>query len=305
MTIAISAIIPTYNRAQMVVEAVASVLAQTHRPLEVVVVDDGSTDDTHRQLERFGDRIIWLSQKNQGVSAARNAGVRRARGEFIAFLDSDDLWHPRKLEIQYACLRENPEVGLLACHVGRVSGLPARWGEVPADPLRIPSTRFALEDSVLCPRFATSSVIVRRSALPSAACFDTDLPTAEDRDLWIRIGARCQVRRLEVELAFARANHEDHLSAKPTCTEGNSLRMLDKVFCEVAQLKGRWVLKRRARSWALYQSGIMHTECGLHMLALRRVIHSLATWPLPHRVEADRRLKSLLVMGLRVAGIRN
>ena len=101
----ISVVIPTYNYGHFVTEAVDSVLAQTYRHYEVVVVDDGSTDDTRARLAPYGDRIRYIHQENQGLSAARNTGIRAARGGVIGLLDSDDKWHPRKLETQAAFLR--------------------------------------------------------------------------------------------------------------------------------------------------------------------------------------------------------
>ncbi len=137
-------VIPTYNRAEMVVEAVQCVLAQTHSNTEIIVVDDGGTDDTPQRLAEFGPRVLYLRQANQGVAAARNAGIRRASGEFVAFLDSDDLWHQRKLEIQMDYLRRHPEVGIVVCHwdlrPGRLALRPAAGRREPdrcrADVLR-------------------------------------------------------------------------------------------------------------------------------------------------------------------------
>src|SRR5262245_24730960 len=96
----VSVVIPTFNRAHLITGAIESVLAQTLPPLEIIVVDDGSTDDTPERLAPYLDRIVFLGQENRGVSAARNAGIQAARGNLIAFLDSDDVWHPRKIEIQ-------------------------------------------------------------------------------------------------------------------------------------------------------------------------------------------------------------
>src|SRR6185437_11144924 len=95
----VSVVIPTYNSGPLVTEAVESVLAQTLPAAEVLVVDDGSTDDTPERLAAYGERIRYLPQANQGVAAARNRGIREATGDLIAFLDADDVWHPRKLEI--------------------------------------------------------------------------------------------------------------------------------------------------------------------------------------------------------------
>jgi glycosyltransferase involved in cell wall biosynthesis len=109
----VSVIIPTYNRAVVCARAVNSVLLQTHSNIEVIVVDDGSTDDTRKSIEGVDDRIKYFTQTNSGVSAARNRGLVEANGEFIAFLDSDDVWVPWKLEAQLSVLEHFPEVGMV------------------------------------------------------------------------------------------------------------------------------------------------------------------------------------------------
>ena len=105
----VSVVIPTFNYGHCVVDAVESALGQTYSPVEVIVVDDGSTDDTRARLEPYRDRINYVHQPNQGLSAARNTGIRAARGPLVALLDSDDAFHPRKLELQVAYLRAHPE----------------------------------------------------------------------------------------------------------------------------------------------------------------------------------------------------
>src|SRR5262245_49416395 len=109
----VSVIIPSYNRAYIVGQAIESVLRQTYRPLEVVVVDDGSSDNTRAVVEQYGPPVRYFRQANAGVSAARNAGFRQARGAFVALLDSDDRWLPWKLSAQVALLRRFPEVGMV------------------------------------------------------------------------------------------------------------------------------------------------------------------------------------------------
>lgn len=112
----VTAIIPTYNRSQLVVQSVASVLAQTYHDLELIVVVDGSTDDTLDRLDAlFGSKITVLSQPNQGLPATRNRGILHASGEFVAFLDDDDLWLARKLERQIAYADMHPTVSLIGC----------------------------------------------------------------------------------------------------------------------------------------------------------------------------------------------
>ena len=108
--IKISAVIPVYNRAALIRRAVDSVLSQTVKPYEVIVVDDGSTDDTPRILAAYGDKLTVIRQQNRGVSAARNAGIKAAGGDWIALLDSDDEWLPKKLQYAREFIKQNPEI---------------------------------------------------------------------------------------------------------------------------------------------------------------------------------------------------
>ena len=109
----VSVIVPTYNRASILERAIRSALSQTYENLEVVVVDDGSSDDTRAVVERMGPRVRYVYQMNAGVAAARNTAMRHARGEFFAFLDSDDVWLGWKIEAELAGLRTNPDVGIV------------------------------------------------------------------------------------------------------------------------------------------------------------------------------------------------
>ena len=128
---AVSVIIPTCNRAAYLEAAVRSVLAQTHRPAEVIIVDDGSTDGTAELCMSFPEPVQYIRQENAGVSAARNRGIRNAKGEYVALLDSDDVWHATKLETQLAALREFPEAQwcTCACNVIDDHGAPLRPGD--------------------------------------------------------------------------------------------------------------------------------------------------------------------------------
>src|ERR1700722_18304182 len=142
----VSVVIPTYNRAHAVPGAIESALGQTLAPSEVIVVDDGSEDGTRERLMPYMDRIVYIYQENQGVSSARNNGIRAAKGDLIAFLDSDDVWHPRKLELQLQFLQEHAEIAL----VGAVSFVdPTRnWPPIP-DSAHLPAQSVVLEDVVI------------------------------------------------------------------------------------------------------------------------------------------------------------
>ena len=106
----VSVIIPTYNRANLVTEAINSVLMQSCKDIEIIVIDDGSTDNTSKVLKTFGDRIRYIKQKNMGAGAARNRGLKEANGKYIAFLDSDDIWLDFKIELQVAIMEKLPEI---------------------------------------------------------------------------------------------------------------------------------------------------------------------------------------------------
>ncbi len=199
----VSVVIPTYNRAGAVCEAVQSALDQTYSDLEVIVVDDGSTDDTAQRVgERFGGdaRVVLVSQPHSGPGAARNRGIERARGELIAFLDSDDVWYPEKLELQLRRLDESGAALVFSDFV-----FPDGVGERT----RFQFTGFAGDTSlrgIVEKRFplCTPAVVARRRDLQEAGLFDESLPCAQDWDLWIRLIARRPAAYVERPLGRVR-----------------------------------------------------------------------------------------------------
>ena len=217
----VSVVIPTYNRAQLVREAVDSVLAQSYRPLELIVVDDGSTDATGDSLA-LRPEVRVRRQPHTGMPGqARNAGVRLACGEYLAFLDSDDLWLPHKLERQVAAATA---AGGAIWHArerwvrsGRVisqrSQRHRRSGDLFADSLR---------KCVIGP----STVLLRRAVFEQAGGFREDLEVAEDYELWLRLTAHNPVGYLEQELVIKRAGHSDQLSERYGQIEIYRLRAL-------------------------------------------------------------------------------
>lgn len=191
---AVSVIIPTYNRAGCIGDAIESVLAQTYIDYEIIVVDDGSTDETRKVLERYGDRIRYFYQENAGVSAARNLGVRQARADLIAFLDSDDRWTPVKLKLQIP-LMDGPDVVLSASNWAYDSAATQAF-----DDLQLDSVTLRLDDPLtLLSRFEGHRLwlptwIIRRSALMRVGSFDERMRVAEDNRLLFRLafeGAFC------------------------------------------------------------------------------------------------------------------
>jgi glycosyltransferase involved in cell wall biosynthesis len=184
----ISVVIPAYNASAYIAETLDSVFAQSRAGFETIVVNDGSPDtlEFERALEPYRDKIVYLKQENRGPSAARNAGIRAARGELIAFLDSDDGWQPEYLAAQTEFLRQNPSLDLVYCdgiHVGE--GELAGRNQMRGSPSRGAADFRALltgECTVL-----TSLTLARTSAVLRAGLFDEAISYAEDYDLWLRM----------------------------------------------------------------------------------------------------------------------
>jgi glycosyltransferase involved in cell wall biosynthesis len=272
-------VIPVFNRALAVADAIESVLAQTVAPAEIIVVDDGSKDGTRECLAPYMDRIKYIYQENKGVSAARNAGVRAARGEFIAFLDSDDVWHPRKLECQLRYLQEHPDTALIGAATFGVSA--KGWQAISVEaPLR--ARPVALDDVVIRSPFPTSTVIVRKECMDAVGHFDTGLRNAEDRDFYIRIASRYPMARLDAILVGWGGRGGEHLSMGSYAAEESTRKMIHGVFERIESLRGRFWLKQRALSQAAFEASYMYLAKGNRLRALHRVLRSLILWPLVH-----------------------
>ena len=203
-------IITTYNREHFVREAIESVLNQTFQDYELIVVDDGSEDNTYKSICAYRPKIRYIFQPNAGPSAARNTGIHLSRGEWISFLDSDDIWKKDKLEKQIQALQEEPQFKV--CYTDEVWIRNGRF----VNP-RKRHTKYSgwiyLHCLPLC-IISPSSVIIHRSVLEKVDLFDTSLPVAEDYDLWLRITALYPVKLLPQKLIIKRGGHPDQLSRK-------------------------------------------------------------------------------------------
>jgi glycosyltransferase involved in cell wall biosynthesis len=204
----VSVIIPTYNRADLVQQALASVKAQTYRDFEIVVVDDGGTDGTFEVLSAWREIRVLRHAGRRGVSAARNTGIIAARGEWLAFLDSDDLWLPDKLARQISLLEGQPE--LLVCQTGETW---VRRGVRVNKPLshRQVGGKIFLPSLARC-MISPSAVILHRRLISDHGGFDETLPAAEDYDLWLRLTWRYEVGLVDEPLVIKRGGHPDQLS---------------------------------------------------------------------------------------------
>jgi glycosyltransferase involved in cell wall biosynthesis len=206
----VSVIIPTYNRGWILEEAIESVLAQDYDTFELIVVNDGSTDDTGDILAGY-DSITVLEQANQGVSAARNRGVAHARGSLIAFLDSDDVWLSRKLSAQVDFFQQNPTA--LVCQTQETWVRRGRRVN-PGKRHQKQSGMFFERSLNLC-LVSPSAVMIKTRFFDAIGGFDENLPACEDYDLWLRINAHHPIYLIDQPLIVKRGGHDDQLSANP------------------------------------------------------------------------------------------
>jgi len=222
----ISVIVPTYNRGAFIKEAVDSILAQKNVSMEVIVVDDGSTDATTALLGSYSGTIRYVYQAHGGVSAARNHGIRIAQHEWLAFLDSDDLWLPRKLSAQLAFLARHPDLKI--CQTEEIwirNGKhmnPKKYHRKP-DGYCFPRL---LEHCLISP----SAVMIHRGVFEEVGFFDEALPACEDYDLWLRIGYRHPIGLLRDPLIIKRGGHGDQLSASIPSLDRFRIQALAKLL---------------------------------------------------------------------------
>lgn len=230
MTPTASLVIATYNHAHLLPGAITSGLTQTLRDVEIVVVDDGSTDETPMVLKRYGDRLRSLRQPNRGLAAARNAGLAVARGRYVAFLDADDVVAPTKVERQAAILEADATIAWTYCDVrieregtGQATTASARFGY-----------RSRRLDGWIFPELVGGNFIpaiaplIRRSALDRAGPFDEELTALEDWDLWLRLALVGEVR-YDPAVGATYRQRAGGMSQDRARMDANRFRVLDKL----------------------------------------------------------------------------
>jgi glycosyltransferase involved in cell wall biosynthesis len=266
----ISVVIPAYNVAPYIAETLESVFAQTYTNYEVIVVNDGSpdTEEFEKVIAPYLSRIHYLKQENLGASVARNAGVKAARGEFIAFLDADDLWMPNYLEAQVNFIRERGAD--LVCADATMFGEPETEGQsymtllMNDAPASADVSFLQLIDASRC--LITSGIVARRGRLIDAGLFDPALRTAQDFDMWLRLalrGARLSYHRQALLKYRCRA---DGLTRDAINSHQRELRVFDKIETsyDLSNINGEQVLKtvRNRRALLHFELGKMYAVRG-------------------------------------------
>jgi glycosyltransferase involved in cell wall biosynthesis len=275
----VSVIIPAYNTSAFLQDALDSVLRQTYTDWEVVLVDDGSTDDTsilvHRAMPAFDGRLRYVYQTNRGLPAARNTAIRHSTGDLIALLDADDVWRERRLELGVALMDSDPQLGLVHAKVARID-VRGEVCEYPPSPpsqfLRgsIAHHIYTRRAHLLCP-----TILFRKECIASVGPFDETMQSTEDRDLWFRIARRWKVGYIEEILANYRIS--------PNSMSRNAERMLkwQKYFIEKYLQQGACSkgAARQAIGAVYRERGDALFNAGETVQSLRWYLRSVLSYP--------------------------
>lgn len=266
----VSVIIPTYNRANYISEAIDSVLDQTFQDFEIIIIDDGSTDNTKTVLAKYGSKIKYFYKNNGGEGSARNLGIKKARGQYIAFLDSDDLWLPSKIEKQLSFLERNPKFDLVYTTMSIIDEFGNLKEEVrPTRPARNLSQ---LLDGYRIPM----TVLVKKLKLLEAGYFDETMKVAEDTDMWIRFARLGVIDFLNEPLALYR-KHSNNISNDVKDAYLGHIKIFKKIINDNGfKLPKRIKKMKLAREYYLLAKEQYRT--GIYNEAFIFALHSISTF---------------------------
>ncbi len=252
----VSVIIPTYNRAALVVQAVQSALNQTYTNMEIIVVNDGSTDNTPEILKEYEGKIKYVYQERSERSKARNEGFRHSTGSYIAFLDSDDLWLPTKIEKQVEVLNKKADVGLV--YVG-VQFIDTKGNLYDGDLSWERPTRPVLYEDLMTRNIVagtTSSAMIRRACLEKVGLFDESMNTCEDLDLFRRIARYYEFCKIDLPLVKFRihgGNTQHNAGAMAKGWEITTRKISREIPHEFEYYRNEAIIKNLSRIASLYR----------------------------------------------------
>ena len=274
----ISVIIPTYNSGIFIGEAIHSVLCQTCTDYEIIVIDDGSTDNTREIMKKYFPQVRYFYIPNQGVSRARNYGIRMARGEFIAFLDADDLWVPEKLEKQLKVFNADQEL-MLVFTEHRVF-----------DTTGFRKTTFVKKERLMkgdvvkniffYSHLTTSTVMVRRHAFQEVGFFEENLKAAEDDNLWMRIALKFRIHLLDEMLVNYRVTENSLSRTAINLFDGGlkNIDLIEKKYPDLRKRLGRANIRRKKSDIYSFYGYFFFSECNYEM-SRRYLIKSITLYP--------------------------
>jgi len=248
----VSIIIPTYNRAEVLERALKSVLTQTYENHEVIVIDDGSTDNTESIISKYSSKIRYFSKLHAGVSAARNLGLEKSVGTWVCFLDSDDYWLPEKLKRQMTYISENP--GMMVVQTDE------KWirNGIFVNPMKKHQKHdgWIFKQCLPLCIVSPSAVMVHQKVFNDVGVFDESFPVCEDYDLWLRISLKYPIGFIPEKLIVKTGGHTDQLSRKYWGMDRYRVRALEKILsAELTAEQKRLVLHEIVRKLIVLANG--------------------------------------------------
>lgn len=228
----VSVIIPTFNREDVLPRAIASVLGQTYKNIEIIVIDDGSADNTKSIIKKYGDKVYYIFQQNQGVSSARNNGVKHSNGKYLAFIDSDDEWLPNKLELQMSEFNYANDIGMVACKAF-ISSLYD--GEIQLSNSHLNTVETCdFYDIFKTPYLGMPNIVILKSVFNGIQGFNEKLKTAEDIDLFLRVSVNYKVRLINKPLT--RVYETENSLSTSTDSYQDNINVVNQVHEEFKEL---------------------------------------------------------------------
>ena len=272
MNAKVSVIIPNYNYARFIGEAIESVLAQTYQPLEIIVVDDGSTDDSIKVIESFGDKVKLIRQENGGVGKARNTGARNSNGDFLAFLDADDIWLPEKIEKQIAKFDVDTEIGLVHCGMREFNSVTGELIKIHLEG----GEGWVATDLLLNEKPVVvgpgGSIVVKRKVYEDVGGFDENLKNGEDWEFCYRVARKCKIGFV-AEILVNYRNHNVNAHSNIPQMEHSTLIAWNKSF----DTNDKNILRLRRRSFGNLHKILAgsYLQSGQYFDFLRNLLWSL------------------------------
>jgi glycosyltransferase involved in cell wall biosynthesis len=280
----VSVVIPTYQSAKYIQEAIDSILNQAYKDYEIIVVDDGSTDDTIQVLKKYGTRIKVIRQENRGAANARNRGILASCGEYIAFLDSDDVWMPNKLELHINILENNPEIGIVFSDVICVFG----DRKTKYFNFRNPHSGEVYIHLFIRNFIPMSAAVVRKKCFEEVGLFDESLSASEDHDMWLRIARFFKVDFIDEPLAHAHISvvREQRMSSYEIVLQESNIELRKKALKQNPELYKSLSLDALNRIfYSLYKRlGILYIVKGRIKNARENFKDCITSFPHPWKV---------------------
>jgi glycosyltransferase involved in cell wall biosynthesis len=287
----VSVIIPTYNRVEYIARAIDSVLNQTYQDFEIIVIDDGSTDQTKEKLIPYKDKIKYVYQENGGISEARNRGIQESTGKYLAFLDSDDWWLSEKLAEQVNILDTHPTVGIV---YSRMPIINEKGETIGMKPSGVSGKNFK-ELIEVWGDLPTSTVMTRKECFDKTGLFDKFLPPMEDIDMWLRISRFYDLYEIEGKILACYFRHDTQVTANPIKVYEGLIKIYKKILNNYDDVPRQILLKRIVEKHYLVSRVYYNQQ--MYTASLKNLWKAISQDPLVGKLffyEKDRALSKML-----------